>query len=252
MTNFTTNNNLILYWIVFALVLFPMLFFIKQPYGKHFQNGWGPSISNRIGWVIMEIPSLLILCYFFIIYRNFTSAAALLFLLWIIHYFNRTLVFPFRIKTKGKKMPILIVLFAILFNIINASFNGIDLSKTLDFHYFSIADFIRFGFGFLLFGTGMIINLTSDNILISLRISSPKGYQIPQAGMFKWISCPNYFGEIIEWAGFAIMAWNLAALSFLIWTIVNLLPRAIDHHNWYRQSFADYPENRKAIIPFIL
>ena len=104
MTNFTTNNNLILYWIVFALVLFPMLFFIKQPYGKHFQNGWGPSISNRIGWVIMEIPSLLILCYFFIIYRNFTSAAALLFLLWIIHYFNRTLVFPFRIKTKGKKM----------------------------------------------------------------------------------------------------------------------------------------------------
>jgi len=59
-------------------------------------------------------------------------------------------------------------------------------------------------------------------------------------------------GEIIEWIGFAMMAWNLAALSFAIWTIVNLLPRAIDHHKWYRRYFAGYPEKRKAIIPFIL
>jgi protein-S-isoprenylcysteine O-methyltransferase Ste14 len=252
MTNPATHNYLILYWIIFAIILFPVLFFVKQPYGRHFRKGWGPSISNRIGWAIMEIPSLIILSYFFIASRNFTATVTLLFALWFIHYFNRSLVFPFRIKTKGKKMPLVIVLFAIIFNIINASFNGLDLSKTLNFPCFSTTDFIRFGLGFLLLATGMIINLSSDNILIGLRKSSTTGYQIPQKGMFKWVSCPNYLGEIIEWVGFATMAWNLAALSFAIWTIVNLLPRAIDHHKWYRQYFADYPGNRKAIIPFIL
>ena len=252
MPNPAIHNQQILYWIIFALIIFPVLFFVKQPYGKHFSKGWGPSISNRIGWVIMEIPSLIILSYFFIVSRNFTATVTLLFTLWFIHYFNRTLVFPFRIKTKGKKMPLVIALFAIIFNIINASFNGIDLSKTLDFPFFETIDFIRFGLGFLLFATGMILNLSSDTILIGLRKSSTNGYQIPHKGMFKWISCPNYLGEIIEWIGFATMAWNLAAFSFVIWTIVNLLPRAIDNHKWYRQQFSDYPVNRKAIIPFIL
>ena len=252
MTNTETHNYLILFWIAFAILLFPVLFFVKQPYGKHFRSGWGPSISNRIGWVVMEIPSLLILSYFFIVSRNFNASVTLLFALWFIHYFNRTLVFPFRIKTKGKKMPLIIALFAIIFNFINASFNGIALGKTPDFKDFSTIDIIRFGLGFLLFITGMFINLSSDTILIGLRKSSANGYQIPQKGIFKWVSCPNYLGEIIEWIGFALMAWNLAALSFAIWTTVNLLPRAIDHHKWYRQYFAGYPGSRKAIIPYIL
>ena len=252
MTITSTHNYLILYWIIFAILIFPALFFVKQPYGKHFRSDWGPSISNRLGWIIMEMPSLIIFSYFFIVSRNFTPIIIFLFALWFIHYFNRTLVFPFRIKTRGKKMPLIIVLFAIIFNIINASLNGIYLSKTLGFPYFLTSDFIRFGLGFLLFASGMIINFSSDNLLIALRKSTINGYQIPQKGMFKWVSCPNYLGEIIEWIGFAVMAWNLAALSFAIWTIVNLLPRAIDHHKWYRHYFADYPKNRKAIIPFIL
>ena len=252
MTNAATHNYLILYWIIFALILFPVLLFVKQPYGKHFSNRWGPSISNRIGWVIMEMPSLVILSFYFIFSNNFTASVTLLFALWFIHYFNRTLVFPFRIKTKGKKMPLIIVLFAIIFNFINAYFNGIYLSETLDFSCFSSTDFTRFGLGFLMFASGMIINLSSDTILIGLRKSSTNGYQIPHKGMFKWVSCPNYLGEIIEWIGFATMAWNLAAFSFVIWTIVNLLPRAIDHHKWYREHFSNYPGNRKAIIPFIL
>ena len=149
-------------------------------------------------------------------------------------------------------MPLIIALFAIIFNFINASFNGIALGNTADFNVFTTTDFMRFRVGFLLFATGMFTNLSSDNLLIALRKSSVNGYQIPQKGMFKWVSCPNYLGEIVEWVGFATMAWNLAAFSFAIWTIVNLLPRAIDHHKWYRQYFAGYPEKRKAIIPFIL
>jgi len=105
--------------------------------------------------------------------------------------------------------------------------------------------------GLIIFFTGMYINRSSDNKLISLRKEN-KEYQIPQGGMFKYISCPNHFGEIVEWIGFAIIVFNLGALSFALWTAFNLIPRALNHHNWYINSFKEYPEKRKAVIPFIL
>jgi steroid 5-alpha reductase family enzyme len=96
----------------------------------------------------------------------------------------------------------------------------------------------------------MYINRSSDRKLISLR-EEQTGYQIPLEGLFKYISCPNHFGELIEWSGFALIAWNLPALSFVLWTICNLIPRSLNHHEWYLSNFKDYPKNRKAIIPFI-
>jgi 3-oxo-5-alpha-steroid 4-dehydrogenase 1 len=33
---------------------------------------------------------------------------------------------------------------------------------------------------------------------------------------------------------------------------VNLIPRALDHHRWYAEEFEDYPERRKALIPFLI
>ena len=96
----------------------------------------------------------------------------------------------------------------------------------------------------------MYINKTSDNKLISLRKEN-KEYQIPNGGMFKYISCPNHFGEIVEWTGFAIIAFNLGALSFALWTSFNLIPRAMNHHKWYKSYFAKYPKVRKAILPFL-
>ena len=70
--------------------------------------------------------------------------------------------------------------------------------------------------------------------------------------MFKYVSSPNYFGELVEWLGFAIMAVGLPGFSFLIWTFANLVPRAIDNHKWYKKNFTDYPPERKAIFPFVL
>jgi protein-S-isoprenylcysteine O-methyltransferase Ste14 len=67
--------------------------------------------------------------------------------------------------------------------------------------------------------------------------------------MYRWISCPNYFGEIVEWIGWAIATWSLAGLAFALWTAANLAPRAHSHHQWYRESFADYPQERKALVP---
>ena len=110
----------------------------------------------------------------------------------------------------------------------------------------------QFIIGLLIFFTGMIINVYSDNILFLLRKDGNTKYKIPYGGLFKWVSSPNYFGEILEWTAFALMTWSWAGLSFMIWTMANLVPRAIKGHQWYHDKFESYPKNRKAIFPFII
>ena len=87
---------------------------------------------------------------------------------------------------------------------------------------------------------------------MKLSKNSHGNYQIPQGGLYKYITSPNYLGEIIEWLGWAILTWSISGVVFFFWTIFNLLPRAISHHRWYKQNFEDYPADRKIIIPKIL
>jgi len=110
----------------------------------------------------------------------------------------------------------------------------------------------RFVIGTCLFAAGMAVNVHSDGILRSLRRPGEGDYRIPRSGLFRWVSCPNYLGEMVEWCGWAVLTWSLPGLAFAAWTVANLLPRALAHHRWYRREFADYPPQRKAVIPFVL
>lgn len=243
----------VLAWIGIAVLLFPVLLKITAPYGRHTQKNWGPMIDNRLGWFLMEFPALAVFSFFVFSGDNFgemiiTTAS----FLWVTHYVNRTLIFPMRIKTNRKRMPLSIVGMAFFFNIINGYINGYWLgSLSLPYPESWFYDF-RFVAGLMLFIAGFFINQYHDHLLIRLRKSNGADYKIPFGGLFRFISCPNFFGEIIEWGGFALLTWCLPSFSFFLWTLVNLLPRAIDHHRWYKKTFADYPKNRKAIIPFLL
>jgi len=85
-----------------------------------------------------------------------------------------------------------------------------------------------------------------------LRKPGETGYKIPTGFLFRWVSCPNHFGEIVEWVGFSILIGALPGWSFALWTFVNLVPRTLDHHRWYKAKFGNYPSERKAVIPFLL
>ena len=52
----------------------------------------------------------------------------------------------------------------------------------------------------------------------------------------------------MEWFGFFIMTLNLGTFSFFIWTFVNLVPRSISNHKWYKETFNDYPKERKYLF----
>lgn len=195
----------------------------------------------------MELPALIVCPFVYFLFESTYNLSLLFISIWILHYFNRTIIYPLRIKTKGKKMPLTIACSAFFFNVINGFFNGYFIALiNIEF-----LNYLLIYFGLFLFLVGFFINVYSDNKLIKLRRNN-EGYQIPNGGFFNYISCPNFFGEIIEWLGFSIMTFNLASLSFLIWTCCNLVPRSLAHHKWYLNKFEKYPKNRKAIFPFLL
>jgi 3-oxo-5-alpha-steroid 4-dehydrogenase 1 len=240
-------------WVLLGLLIFVLLLFVTAPYGRHSRKDWGPTIPNRVGWVIMEIPSLIVFILAFLLGPNGIQPVTwIFFALYVSHYANRSLVYPLRTRTTGKKMPLVVPLMAVFFNLVNGYINGKYFSTFSRVYTWDWLVDARFIIGMLVFASGVLLNWWSDQILLDLRKGGKKGYFIPRGGMFTWVSCPNFLGEILEWTGFAIMTWSPAALAFALWTFFNLVPRALDHHKWYRSTFPDYPAERKAILPHLI
>ena len=149
------------------------------------------------------------------------------------------------------KMPISIAASAFFFNIVNVNIQAIGIFYFTEFAQNWINSPVFYS-GISIFLIGMYINIRSDYLILSLRKVKGPGYHMPNKFMHRYISAPNYFGEIIEWIGWAILTWSISGLVFAIWTIANLFPRALAHHKWYQEKFSDYPKNRKAIIPGII
>lgn len=57
---------------------------------------------------------------------------------------------------------------------------------------------------FVLWLSGLLVNLHSDAILRRLRRLPGDGYKIPRGGMFEYVSGANFFGECVEWTGYAV------------------------------------------------
>eukprot|EP00039_Didymoeca_costata_P016760 m.305011 g.305011 ORF g.305011 m.305011 type:complete len:262 (-) comp16446_c0_seq2:191-976(-) len=234
-----------------------ILIFIDTPYGRYAESAhwiFGFTIPSRVSWIFQESPTLisLVVCLCYgdqAVWGNFGNIALLL--LFTVHYVNRTLIFPFRLKPGGRA-TISTTLMAFMF----CSANGYVQCRTLTYFreygngWLLTPNFIL---GFVMYCSGMYINMQSDNILLSLRDSSkPKTYKIPYGGLFEYVSGANFFGEIIEWTGFAIACSSLPAITFAITTALNIGPRAFSHHRWYKTKFGgEYPQNRKALIPFL-
>lgn len=247
-----TYETALLISAIAAVCVFVSLQFVSAPYGRHARKGWGPVVPSKLGWVVMEaVAAVAILYFFFRQQPAMTPTLWVLLGLWELHYINRSFIYPLRMRTHGKTNPLSVVIMAMAFNTWNGYLNG---------HWLGVhaADYTtawmaqpNFLIGIVLFAMGMAINWWADEVLLRLRDGSETGYAIPRGGLYRFISCPNYFGELIEWIGWALMTWSPAGLVFVLWTAANLVPRARSHHRWYREQFADYPPERRAIIPFI-
>lgn len=238
---------------VLAAIVFAVLFFVTAPYGRYARRGWGPRINNTLGWVIMESPAVIVFALCFALGDRSMSAIPIVFLtLWQIHYINRTFVFPFRMRGGRRQMALFVMALGFAFNFVNGYLNGRYINALGPGYLSDWMTDPRFIIGVLVFFTGFAINLHSDGVLRQLREPGEMGYKIPHGGLFKRVSCANYFGEITEWCGWAIATWSLPGLAFALWTAANLAPRARAHHRWYLSQFPGYPRQRKALIPFVI
>ena len=243
---------LIIAGLVVATAVFVTLFFVSAPYGRHARRGFGPMIPNHIAWFVMETPSVIIMAVLFALGTVTKNLPILLFFgLWELHYVHRAFIYPWTIRDGHMKMPGVVVLLGFSFNIGNAYANGYYLFYLSGGYPQSWLRDYRFLAGVALFLVGFLINRWSDLTLRALRKPREISYSIPYGALYNWVSCPNYLGEIIEWCGWALATWCLPGLAFALWTFANLAPRARSHHSWYHVNFTDYPEKRKALIPWI-
>ena len=97
---------LLVAWATVGLGVFILLFFVSAPYGRLSRRGWGPVLSETPGWLLMELPSALVMAVLFALGEWSTGLVPLVFLLlWEAHYFNRAFVYPFTLR-QDRKMPL--------------------------------------------------------------------------------------------------------------------------------------------------
>jgi len=254
MTENVIFNGLLAAVFASAVITVLLLLFVNAPYGRHQSSGWGPTIPVRLGWVLMESPASLVFFYFYFTGEQaFQLVPLLLMIMWQLHYVHRSFIYPFQIKVKpGSRTTALVIALGAMYCGINGYLNGVYIAHYADHLNQDWLSDPRFVIGVLLFCFGYYLNKKSDRMLRSLRRNNPGEYQIPYGFGFRWVSMPNYLGEIVTWSGFALASWSLAGLSFVVFTMANLVPRALANHRWYQETFSDYPKDRRAVIPYIL
>ena len=240
---------------VLAVIVFIALHRITAGYGMMYGKHWGPTVNNRVGWFIMELPALACMAVLWALSpRGGEPAPCVMAALFELHYFQRTFIFPLLIRGKSV-MPWAIIIMGMVFNAINAYMIGGWLFYLSPVGLYSPEWLINplFFLGTIIFFVGMGINLYSDNIIRNLRKPGDHGHYIPNRGLYRYVASANYFGETVEWIGFAILSWSVAGVVFALWTFANLAPRARSIHHRYCEEFGDDYRNlrRKFIIPFL-
>ena len=239
---------------IVGLIVFIALFFVKAGYGMFRTAQWGFSIPNKIGWLLMEAPVFFVMLILWLQSdRSVLSVPFLFFLLFELHYFQRSFVFPFLMKGKSR-MPVAIMLMGVIFNLLNGYIQGEWLFFLAPEDLYSSAHLCRINcwIGILVFFLGMGINWHSDYVIRHLRQPGDTRHYLPEKGLYHWVTSGNYFGELLEWTGFALATASPAAWVFVWWTFANLAPRAYAIRQKYREEFGvEAVGKRKCLIPYI-
>ena len=240
--------------VAIAFVVFVALYFVKAGYGKFRTPASGFSINNKTAWVLMEAPVFFTMAVLWLQSADpWLLPQLVLFLLFELHYFQRSFVFPLLLKGKGS-MPVCIMLMGVTFNVVNGMMQAGGLFLFPPAEYADGAAYLiqpRTLAGIAIFFAGMAVNIHSDHVIRSLRKPGDTNHYLPERGMYRFVTSANYFGELVEWTGFAIASSTWASWVFVLWTAANLVPRAAAIYNRYAEEFGDVVYSRKRIIPFV-
>ncbi|KAJ7987365.1 hypothetical protein DPEC_G00325730 [Dallia pectoralis] len=227
---------------------------IQASYGRYLSrlSSMPRMVPARLAWFFQELPSLLVPLLMTMMttsQRESNIGTLLLLGTFCLHYFQRTFVYS--LLTRGRPFPLHVMIQGGMFCLLNGFTQSHYLLHCALYNSTWTSD-CRFVIGSTLFLLGMAINIHSDHLLRNLRQPGEVVYKIPKGGLFEYVSGANYFGEIVEWLGYAIATWSVTGFSFAFCTLCFIGPRALHHHRYYHKTFKYYPKSRKALIPFIL
>ncbi|KAI8799537.1 3-oxo-5-alpha-steroid 4-dehydrogenase-domain-containing protein [Cladochytrium replicatum] len=249
--------------------LVPLLSNIQIAFEK---LGYGFAVPGRLGWMLFETVQLVSFILSFALTPSpvtvspeslptrYTIAS-----LFVVHYLHRAFIYP--VKAHSLAPVRSDILFQSMgYNGLIGYLNGRTAGFVGSYTGDEMRDWTFWG-AVSIFAVGMWINITSDYSMFELRrkrdskkiddkdvvVLDGRRYVLPRGFLWDYVAAPHYFGEIIEWTGFTLAARSPAALAFLVFTAANLIPRAMMAHQWYIEKFgARYPENRRAVFPFVL
>ncbi|KAM3506705.1 hypothetical protein MY11210_007442 [Beauveria gryllotalpidicola] len=239
------------------------------------------NIPGRVAWMTMEAPGFLTLLYVMntlpqehgiddLPWQNRVLAG-----LFVIHYINRAILFPL-MQPSMAPIHLAVWAMALSFQLCNAVCLGAWLSAygaVTSSAWLAQSPLPQFAFGLALFYVGLAGNWFHDEELREIRrkarrrqdrlraasgtsssVKVEKHYEIPQAGLFKYMLYPHYLLEWVEWLGFWVAAgWSCApARAFFVNELLTMLPRAVNGKKWYVDKFGEDKIRKKwAVIPGI-
>ncbi|KAK2567432.1 3-oxo-5-alpha-steroid 4-dehydrogenase 1, partial [Acropora cervicornis] len=182
--------------IITAVIVAFLLIFLKAEYGRYFSvksaKKYGFGVPPRVAWFAQELPAFVVPCILVCYAREdvvgFTpnKLDSLVLMHPLLKCFHRSLIYPWLIKG-GKPTPFFLAFLAFVFCIYNGYLQARYLTQ---FAYYEKTWLLNPCF---IFG-----------------------------GVFTYVSGANFFGEIVEWSGFALACWSLPSLAFAVFTALNI------------------------------
>lgn len=161
------------------------------------------------------------------------------------HFVKRTLEVLFLHKYSGPMNPYTAILIAFFYSL--TAFLPVYLNRQPLMHEMDTLAYIGLG----IFGVSEGLNFLHHKMLSDLRRDT-MAYSIPRGGLFEWVACPHFLFEIMAWLGLFLLFRHLAMFLFFAFMAAYLTGRSLRTLRWYREKFADFPPDRKAIFPFVL
>lgn len=194
-----------IFMILMGFVTYAALKLLPAPYGRYSAKGWGIMVPASLAWFIMETPNMWVTgCVYAYAQWNpeislkVNITSLLLLSCFLIHYTNRSIIFPLKMNFTGNSSPMPFTVMFLAFSY--CCWNGLNQALSLLIVSSYEPDYIynwNFAVGITLFFTGFIINLQSDDILFQLKARGSRPgqktkYSIPYGGFFEYVSCANF------------------------------------------------------------
>lgn len=193
-----------------------------------------------------------------------------------LHYAYRSMLYPLMAPSVSPQ-HIFVTLSGMTFQLINGTLLGAWLAvygPTTAAEWAARVPLPQFALGILIFYLGISANFYHDEHLREIRRAEArrqekllredpnleqkgikKHYQIPTAGLFRYVLFAHYLVEWVEWFGFWMACgWSsLPAMMFFLNEVVSMTPRAVRGKWWYEEKFGkDKLQGRWAIFPGII